>query len=138
MTTQIEAPPTATTGRVLDKFDGQLHLGIPGTDYRLHLRVDGPVPAGVGQRMVGTIRVRAKRVDVVNTGGRFVEPVFGRPRRLQGRIIGGDVDANQIHLHCGGPVFVCDLTDGRQKAGDFAVGQLVAFDVESGAAFEPL
>jgi len=84
--------------------------------------------------VTGTIFCRAKRVDVVPSGGRFIEPVYGRPRRLQGRISEINPKANTITVDAGCP-FVCEVTVG-QKAPSFQVDQLVSFDVERGARFE--
>ena len=128
----------STSGVLVSGTEGMIELGLPGSEYRLRLAVARPIEAAAGARIKGVIRARAKRVDVTRTGGRFVEPIFGRPRRLQGRIIGGDAEANEIVVAAGGPIFVCALTDGRQKAEDFAVGQMVGFDVEAGAKFEEI
>lgn len=136
VTTATASQLPTTAGRVIAQSDDRVELAIPGTDYRLTLAVDAVLPPSVDQRVTGVLHARAKRVDVVGTGGRFVEPVFGRPRRLQGRIVGGDVAGNRIYVNCGGPVFVCELTDARQQAAHFAVGQIVGFDVEAGSKLE--
>ncbi|MCC6680188.1 MAG: hypothetical protein IT445_04715 [Phycisphaeraceae bacterium] len=128
------ALPT-TTGPLLANTDQQIELGLVGTEYRLHLQASRPLAAEVGRRVTGVIRARAKRVDKVGIGGRFVEPVFGRPRRVQGRVVGRDEQARLIFISCG-PVVVCQLTDARQSATDFADGNFVACDLEPGATFE--
>ena len=131
-----QAAPPATpsvVGRIEHKSDESIILAVEGTDYRLHL-----VPVGgvgeVGQRVRGLVRIEARRVDVVPAGGWFIEPVYGRPRRVQGRIVGGDVAGNELHLKAGAPVIV--KLEPAQKAGDFAIGQMVGFDVKPGATFE--
>jgi hypothetical protein len=132
-----QAAPTLThlaAGELAQKSNDHLVLAVPGTDYRLQLAAAGPIPAQVGDRVRGTIRAQAMRVDVIASGGRYIEPVYGRPRRLQGRIVGGDVAANSIVVHTGPVPVVCTLAV-NQKAGQFAVGQLVSFDVRSGASF---
>lgn len=121
-----EAPPGA---------EDRIVLRIPETDYRLHLLVDSPLEARPGERVTGTVHCQAKRVDVVPSGGRFIEPVFGRPRRIQGRVVGGDVRANTLHVHAGAPVVATLMP--AQQASDFKIGQMVCFDVEAGARFEP-
>jgi hypothetical protein len=137
MTDAATADRPLATGR-LESIDADtLVLGIPGTDYRIHLVGKPPEGAGPGARITGRITARAKRVDKVPSGGRFIEPVFGRPRRVQGRIIAGDTAANTITVDCGVPV-VCGFTDARQNAAQFAIGQLVSFDIERGATFEPM
>lgn len=131
------AGPVAV-GRVEEVRDGMIVLGVPGTDYRVHL-VCPRLPEGVGvrDRVRGTVRANARRVDRVPSGGKFIEPVFGRPRRLQGRVIGGNPADDTIVVDAGLP-FTCRLADPRQKAADFPVGELVSFDIERGAAFEPM
>jgi hypothetical protein len=105
---------------------------VPNTSYEMHLLPTGEIKAQVGKRLLGTIRAQARRIDVVQTGGQYVEPVMGRPRRVQGTVIAiaGDsvvVDAG-VAIHC-------RPTDVRQQAGQFSVGQFVSFDVLDGSTF---
>lgn len=131
--------PQPTTGTLVARKDGAITLAIPGTDYRIDLVVDGPLAsAKTGGKLTGIIHARALRVDRVTAGGRFVEPVMGRPRRVQGVITGGDLKANALFVAAGGVNLVCTLTDARQHAGDFELGQMFSFDVERGARFEPM
>ena len=99
-------------------------LGLYNSDYQLHLLPVGEITAPVGKRILGTIRAEAKRVDIVRTGGKYVEPVIGRPRRVQGRIVETDTARNTITVDAAAP-FVCRLTDHRQRASDFEPGQFV-------------
>lgn len=128
--------PSLTRGELLESSEGFIVLGLPGTDYRLHLVVDQPIATEPGKRIDGRIRARARRVDVATSGGRYVEPVFGRPRRVQGRIAAVDPQANSITVHCGCP-FICELT-ANQRASDFPLGAIATFDVERGASFQPI
>ncbi|MFA9477477.1 hypothetical protein ACERK3_04130 [Phycisphaerales bacterium AB-hyl4] len=130
------APPKlpTVTGRLEEKSDDQIVLHVLGSDYRLHLVTEGPVDAEVGDRITGTIHLHPRRVDVFPSGGRFVEPVFGRPRRMQGRVAGGDVSANTLFVQCG-PGVIAHLM-ASQKASDFAIGQIVGADVQRGATFQ--
>jgi hypothetical protein len=134
----MSAPATAgpvLQGVLLESKPDMAVIGLPGTDYRLHLALASPLSAPLNKPIRGTIYARAKRVDKVPSGGRFVEPVYGRPRRLQGRVIATDTGHNTITVNAGAP-FVCELTM-DQKADGFAEGDLVSFDVERGARFEP-
>lgn len=116
-------------------------LTFPNTNYRLYLL---PNPASaleqlrarVGKRAIGTIRCEAKRVDRTTTGGRYVEPVYGRPRRVQGTIVAVNPQANTITVHAGMPV-VAKVTAPGQKASDFEVGEFVGFAAAPGATFSP-
>ncbi len=118
-------------------------FAVPGSHYQLHLRPEGAVMCEVGKRLVGTITCQARRVDRTVTGGRFVEPVYGRPRRVQGTVMALDARLNALVVNAGGGVavdglplpIVCKLTDARQKAADYAVGDFVGFDVLDGATF---
>jgi len=120
-------------GKVQEIADGMITLVVPDSSYRLHLVADEGLDAEPGQRVTGVIRARAKRVDKVGTGGRYVEPVFGRPRRVQGRVESSDPSANTITVKCG-VVLVAALMH-PQRAADFPEGSFVSFDVERGASF---
>jgi hypothetical protein len=109
------------------------------TSYRMHLIPNPPtrpVSTPVGKRIVGRIDVSARRVDVVDTGGRYVEPVYGHPRRVQGSVLQTDDGTNTITVDACVPIHL-RLTDRRQAASEFAIGVLVSCDVLDGATFTP-
>ena len=111
-------------------------IEFPDSNYQLHLIPVGPISiASVGKRIVGTIRVTARRVDVVDTGGKYVEPIYGRPRRVQGRVVSTDAKSNTVTVDAGVPIQL-KLGDARQTAGQFLVGELVSCDVMDGGTFE--
>jgi hypothetical protein len=117
-----------------------LTFATPGTSYALHLQFPGTALATlearlatVSKRLIGTIHAQAKRIDVVQTGGQYVEPVMGRPRRVQGTVIA--IKGNEVVVDAGMPIH-CTPTDPRQNASQFQVGQFVSFDVMDGARFE--
>jgi hypothetical protein len=107
-------------------------LTFPNTRYEMHLLPESPVATEPGKRILGTIHAQARRIDRVDTGGRYVEPVFGRPRRVQGRVVA--IEGDEVVVHAGVPIH-CRPTDSRQKAADFAEGDFVSFDVMDGATF---
>ncbi|MCA9287825.1 MAG: hypothetical protein KDA05_04525 [Phycisphaerales bacterium] len=112
-------------------------LTFPNTSYELHLEAAIGDKAGTlneGSKTLGTIRAEAQRIDIVRTGGRYVEPLAGRPRRVQGMVIA--VEGDRLVVDAGVPFHVLP-TDPRQKAGDFQVGDFVSFDVKRGATYEP-
>jgi len=121
-------------GRLEEIREGMIVLAKSGTNYRLHLVVDQPPSVEVGDRIQGRIYANAKRVDVVNTGGRMIEPVIGRPRRLQGRVLAVDPPGGTMTVDCAVP-FVCKLLP-SQSPNDFEPGHLVSFDIDRGAKFE--
>jgi hypothetical protein len=111
-------------------------VAFPNTSYELHLEpaAGSAQPCPEGGRAIGVIRADATRIDVVRTGGRYVEPVAGRPRRVQGMVVG--VEDGRVVVDAGMPIH-CRPTDPRQKAADFQPGDFVSFDVLRGATFEP-
>lgn len=122
-----DSPATATR-------PAHVAITFPNTNYELHLLPASNVSAAPGKRIMGSIRAKARRVDKVQTGGRYVEPVFGRPRRVQGAIIAINAAARTITIDAGFPI-ECTLTDERQSPTTFAVGDFVSFDVLDGATF---
>lgn len=133
---QAATDPDIVKGVITRKTDEMIVLDVPDTSYQLHLVVKSPIKAEVDQRVEGRIYARAKRVDPIRSGGRYVEPVIGRPRRLQGRVLGADDAAGALLVDCGVPVIAILTTD--QKTTDFPAGQMVTFDVERGATLEPV
>ncbi|MBL8760345.1 MAG: hypothetical protein JNL50_03500 [Phycisphaerae bacterium] len=111
-------------------------VSFPDTSYRLHLVATAEIQTPPGKKVIGVIRARARRVDVVQTGGRFVEPVIGRPRRVQGHVLSSEPSTNSITVNAGVPI-VCVLTDARQSASQFEPGLFVSFDVMDGATLTP-
>lgn len=116
---------------------GFITISFPNTSYQMHLRPTAAVQAEIGKRILGIIRVTARRVDIVDTGGKYVEPLFGRPRRVQGRVVSTDDATRTVIVDAGAPIHLT-LNDSRQRAGDFAQGDLVSCDVLDGATFTPV
>lgn len=125
--TLIEMMNATATRPALVKF------GIPNTSYEMHLRPSGEITAQPGKRLIGIIRAEARRIDTVTTGGRYVEPVMGRPRRVQGTVVRAEAGAIVVDA---GVSIHCTPTDARQKAEDFAPGTMVSFDVLDGATIQ--
>jgi hypothetical protein len=111
---------------------GCIVLGLPNTSYELYLIPTGPITAVVGKRLIGTIRAQARRIDVVGTGGQYVEPVMGRPRRVQGTVL--RVENGAVVVDAGVAIHATP-SDHRQSADQFQPGQFVSFDVAPGATF---
>ncbi|MDX2117572.1 MAG: hypothetical protein SFY96_05240 [Planctomycetota bacterium] len=140
-TTKID--PTLARGTCLDIVaasatkPGHIVFGVPNTNYELHLQPTQNVqPAGIDKRLIGSIKAQARRLDLVRTGGRYIEPVFGRPRRVQGSVVSVDSAQNVVVVNAGVPIALT-LTDPRQQASQFEAGQIVSCDVHDGATFTP-
>lgn len=140
-TTRID--PTLARGELLEvvgataTLPGYIIFTIPNSSYRLHLIPTTPIAGEPGKRLIGTVHARARRIDIVKTGGRYVEPVFGRPRRVQGAVVATNAAANLVVVNAGLPIHITP-TDARQKASEFEAGQFVSFDVLDGATFTPV
>ncbi|MBX3403053.1 MAG: hypothetical protein KF699_06525 [Phycisphaeraceae bacterium] len=134
--------PTLARGELAEVFaatatkPGHIVITFPNTSYRVHLIPTGEITTPIGKRIIGTIRATARRVDLVETGGKYIEPVYGRPRRVQGRVIGGDDHSRTLIVDAGMPIH-CTMTDARQVPSQFERGAMVSFDVLDGAMFTP-
>ena len=134
---QATANGFAASGKVIATKDGVVHFAPSGTNYELLLAAPGySGPAGALAR--GTIRVQARKVWTVPSGGNFIAPIFGTPRTIQGRVRA--VDERSIVVHAGVPIVV-DLPaeePGYDLAnGPIAVGVMVNIMAMPGARFEP-
>ncbi len=123
-----DIPETATR-------PGYVRLGFPNTSYKLDLIPEGEVVGTPGKRIEGTVHAQAARLDKIGGGGRFVEPVFGTPRRVQGRVVAVNAETNEVIVSAGVP-FHLHPTDPRQKATDFAEGEMVTCGIKNGAVFK--
>jgi len=116
--------------------DGAVVLATPDTDYRLQLVLQGALTAQIGEKVQGSVHAQARRIDRIKSGGAYVEPVYGRPRRVQGRIIAVDPAHDAVTVLAGaGPIVA--KCNGIQKASMFQLDELVSFDVAPGATFTP-
>ena len=136
---EAAAPSSPTTPPVVSGVVDEVHqdwvqVRVPGTDYRLRLVPAEGLSATVGDKVAGVIRAQALRMDVISAGGRYIEPVQGRPRRVQGRVVGGNASLNEVYVKAGPGVVVTPMAP--QRAGDFSIGQMVSFDVRDGATIE--
>jgi len=123
-----EVPATATR-------PATIKLTFHNTNYEMHLRSSAEQSAQlpeIGKRVIGTIKAQARRIDTVGAGGQYLEPVYGRPRRVQGTVIAIKGDA--VVIQAGVPMH-CTPTAPGQKASDFEIGDFVTCAVLDGASF---
>lgn len=137
---EAAAPSSPTTPPVVHGVVDEVHrdwvqVRLPDTDYRIRLVPAEGLTLAKGDKVSGVIRAIALRMDVIPAGGRYIEPVQGRPRRVQGRVIGGNVSQNEVYIKAGPGVIVTPMAP--QRASDFSIGQMVSFDVRDGATIEP-
>ena len=129
---------TAARGKVTAAKDGVVHFAPSGTSYELHLRAPG-YAGPVGVLTQGHVRLAARKVWTVPSGGNFIAPIFGTPRTIQGRV--RSVDERSIVVHAGVPIVVelPAAESGYDLAnGGIAVGVMVNIMAMPGASFEPV
>jgi hypothetical protein len=95
----------AARGKVVRETSDLIVFAPAGTNYELHLRpaggrYDGPV--GVPVELV--LRARARKVYTVSSGGNFIQPIFGPPRVIQGRVRA--MDDRHVTVHAGTPIVI--------------------------------
>jgi hypothetical protein len=111
---------TAITGDLIT-------LKTPHTNYETTLRLASTsTPPTVGQIVRGNVHAPAWKIDVVSDGGNYIEPLLGRPRRMQGEIRAVLAASNSLTVHVGFDVTV-QLPE-RYNAATFAVGSRVGWD----------
>ncbi len=122
----------------------RVRVTVPGTAYRLDLVLDGDAAAlqqrlaarGAGAvRLNGIVRGRALRAWHATAGGCFIEPVWGTPRIVQGRVLAIDVNANAALVDLAVPAWIA--MEASQPAGQWQTGDMLNFYVESGMTFTP-
>jgi hypothetical protein len=135
MSTTATTGLTIVEGVVRGAGEGTVVLARAGTDYALEL--ESSVDAAIGEKVRGEIRLNAAKITVIETGGKYIEPLEGTPRRVAGRIVEIDRRANLLVVDAGPFVVVC--TPGAlQKAARFEAGQMVTMGVMPGASFKAI
>ena len=114
--------------------NGQVTLKAPGQNYRNTFTYTGE-SLTPGSRIGGTIACRAYKAEAVSDGGNYVEPLFGRPRRMQGRVIELHLGENALTVEVGYPVRV--KLPAHQGAAAFAVGSRIGWDNVGMPTFSP-
>lgn len=112
-------------------------LNIPGTHYELHLKPTEEVTPSPQGRVRGQVRLPVWKLDVVTAGGAFIEPVYGKPRRVQGSVTAVLPLTNSVVVDvCGQPI-IGDLPS-RWNAAELVIGSRVGLDIPEGGTFEPV
>ncbi|HVX83953.1 MAG TPA: hypothetical protein VH253_03980 [Phycisphaerae bacterium] len=119
--------------------DNAVTLRVPGMNYQntfaFHPNSSGVENLQPGHRIRGTIHAPAWKVDRVDMGGNYVEPLFGRPRRMQGTILSVNAAANELTVQVGYEVTV--RLPEKYRAADYQPGQRVGWDNIDIPTFEP-
>lgn len=126
-----------TRGKILRIDAGRVVFHVLETNYELHLETGDDLSGLVGKKVSGRVRVSARKIYGVPSGGNFVQPVLGTPRIIQGRVIG--VTGSSITVKAGA-VFVVELPTGQDTIdlhhGAIGEGSLVNVVALPGARFE--
>ena len=107
------------SGRVISANNGKIIFAPTGTNYELELvchNYTGPMNKSVQ----GTIRVRARKVWTVPSGGNFITPIIGPPKIIQGRV--RSLDQKHLVVHAGTAITI-ELPD-DDKVFDLANGAI--------------
>ena len=123
-------------GKVTIYENGVVVFAPAGTNDVFQLAA--PNYAGpIGTPVKGTIRVKARKVWTVPSGGNFISPIFGPPKTIQGRVRG--VDQKHIVVHAGCQITV-DLPDEDNvfdlANGPIKTGCMVNVTAFAGGTFE--
>lgn len=122
-------------GVVRPADNGKLTLNPLGTRYEIQF--DCPAPANSGPSLKGVIRVKARKLWTIPSGGGFVSPLVGSPRVIQGRV--KSIEGNRLVVQAGFPICVElpeDQTGFDLKNGSLQPGVMVNVTAFPGAQFE--
>lgn len=123
-------------GNVTKAQDLLVVFNPTGTNYELHLAVDEVYSGPVNKPILGVVRVTARKVYTVPSGGNFIAPIFGPPRTLQGRVL--HLEEKGMVIQAGLPVVV-DLPTAESAIdldnGQITVGTMVNVVAMPGARF---
>ena len=124
-------------GKVIDVRDHIVVFQPHGTTYELHLRTEEPYGGPRDAPIFGLIRGSARKVYTVPSGGNFIQPIFGPPRIVQGRV--RFMDQRAMVVQAGAPIII-DLPAADSaidlNEGPIRVNHLVNAIVLPGAKFE--
>ncbi len=131
-------------GKLLQATNDGVVFQPRGTTYELHLRTSTPGGA-VGESVEAVIRVKARKMYTVPSGGNFVAPIFGSPRIFQGRVLdilqGFEGGPQRMVLKAGVIVVVEVPVESHAidlGAGPIQIGSMVNVVAEPGTTFTPV
>ncbi|HVT89022.1 MAG TPA: hypothetical protein VHD56_09240 [Tepidisphaeraceae bacterium] len=124
----------------IKQMDADKLVFLPaGTNYELHLKNAGSEPLQTSRPIEGLIRVTARKMWTVPSGGNFIQPIFGPPRIIQGRVKWLDDRLMVVHA---GTDFVVEIPAASQAIdlanGAIQAGSMVNVTAMPGATFSPV
>jgi hypothetical protein len=137
--TKAASPDLCTLTLLAIRDGGELELGVPGTEYRLHLACEGDPsrlrPSAAARRVQGTIHGKALKLSKALGGGKFIEPLWGHPRIVQGTVLAADAAGNRLLVDLAVPAWL--TLEAGQSTAEFPRGTLVNMYLASGMTFRP-
>lgn len=122
-------------GKVLSVKNGLVVFSPSGTNYELHLV--GGFGGPLNRPVKAYIRVKARKVYTVRSGGNFIAPIFGSPRIVQGMVRAASDRALVVRSGC--PIHVELPADDNAidlDVGAISVGRMINVVCEPGARIE--
>ncbi len=101
-------------------------LKTPNANYRNTFKCSSAADLVVGKWVSGRIHAPARKIDVVSEGGNYVEPLFGRPRRMQGLVLQQNPAENSLLVQTAYKTTV--QLPPHQQASDYPAGSRVGWD----------
>ncbi len=124
------------SGKITSQRDGVVIFSPTGTNYELHL-VSRPYDGTLNVPVKAVIRVMARKIWTVPSGGNFIAPILGTPRTIQGRVRA--LDQQSMVVQAGTPIVVEFPTDDSAfdlANGGISVGVMVNVVAQPGARIE--
>src|SRR5256885_966134 len=135
----MPTPTDCPASGKITAVNGNTVTFIPAnTNYELQLQTpDGPYTGPLNSPVDGLIRVDARKVWTVPSGGNFIVPIFGPPRIVQGRVRSFSDDALVLQAGTSILVNLPDLdTAFDLTSGPITVGRMVNVTILPGASFQ--
>jgi hypothetical protein len=127
-------------GKILSVTDRMVVFAPSNTNYELHLEAAGPLEGvKIGVVLDAIIRATARKIWTVPSGGGFIEPIYGPPRRVQGRV--RYLEEGWMVVQAGTPIVVSLPADPEVfdlPNGQLIVGGLVNVSALPGVTIEVL
>jgi hypothetical protein len=126
-------------GRVIGRDGDMLVFHPVNTVYQLHLSVAEGIAAPTDRPIDAIVRVRARKVWTVPSGGLFISPIFGPPRTIQGRV--RYLDERQMVINAGTMIrveFPNSDSGFDLNSGPISIGTIVNVTALPGASFSLL
>ena len=124
-------------GKILRIEGDSLIFAPDATTYELKLQTAKPYTGPLNTLIEAFVKLRARKLWTVASGGNFVTPIHGPTRIVQGRI--KYLDNNIMVVQAGLPVIIeLPASDNQYdlNRGPLAVGRLVNATILPGAAIE--